>query len=115
MARVAMEGIGNIKEVTDTIIDEILNGSVSGDLTSEIYRGSEGFEIILLVFEKYYMRISSRASLSVLIINNKGNITVDSVGGGAGQGPLFKMSWGAEEHFAEAIVKPLEKLGFVSK
>ena len=115
MVRVAMEGFGNVNEVVEVIKNQILKGALSADLTSEVFRGEEGSETILLVFEKYFMRVSSRASLSVLILNNNGDITVDSIGGGAGQGPVFKMAFRAEEDFAESVIAPLEKLGFVRK
>lgn len=112
MARVAMEGFGDINKVVEAIKKQVIGGTISGDLTSEVYRGSEGSEVILLVFEKFFWRVNSRASLSVLVLNSNGNITVDSIGGGAGQGPIFKMAFRAEEDFAESVIKPLEKLGF---
>lgn len=41
---------------------------------------------ILLVFEKYYMRASNRASLTVMLTQNEDMIYIDAIGSDGGQG-----------------------------
>ena len=70
-------------------------------------RSPEGREAIMLVFEKYFMRNSSRASLSVMIDDLKGYTTVHAVGSGGGQMTLFKFDWGASENFENLVEQAL--------
>ena len=47
-----------------------------------VNRAPDGREVVLLVFEKYYMRNSSRASLSVVLENVNGQTWVGYTGPG---------------------------------
>ncbi len=58
---------------------------------------------ILLVFEKYFMRNSSRASLSVMVENLSGRTAVHFAGAGGGQGMIFNFDWGAGESFSSLV------------
>ena len=67
----------------------------------------DGKEAIMLVFEKYFMRNSSRASLSVMIENLKGYTTVHATGSGGGQMTFFRFDWGASDSFENLVAKAL--------
>lgn len=61
--------------------------------------------VVTAVFENYFMRTGSYASLSVTMIwmpgfFSKGTAVVSAVGSGGGDGP-FNISWGAEEDFVD--------------
>ncbi len=71
-------------------------------------RSPEGREVVLLVFEKYYMRNSSRASLSVVLENVNGQTWVGYTGSGGGQGALLSFDWGTADDFAGAVAAALE-------
>ena len=68
--------------------------------------------IMLLVYEKYFLRTGNYASLTVLLTEQDSGQTADIVISGAG-GDGTNFSWGAEEKFAKLCVKALESLGFV--
>ena len=61
--------------------------------------------VVTAVFENYFMRTGSYASLSVTMIwmpgfFSKGTAVVSAVGSGGGDG-LFNISWGAEDDFVD--------------
>jgi hypothetical protein len=55
-----------------------------------------------MVFEKYFMRASNRASCTV-VLTGQGARSVDAIGSGGGQGALFSFSWGAEDSFVSTV------------
>lgn len=66
-------------------------------------------ETYFMVVEKYFFRNSSRASLSILMVERDVNLTtIHAIGSGGGQGLFFKFDWGARESFENAIPKILE-------
>lgn len=60
--------------------------------------------VIVLIFEKYFMRNSSQASLTVTIENLNGVTSVHAVGSGGSQNVLFNFDWGASDSF-EGLVR----------
>ena len=56
-----------------------------------------------LIFEKYYMRVSNRAALIVIIDNLKGRTEVRVVATGSSQGMIFNFDWGASNNFASSV------------
>ena len=112
MASLSMTGTGNAWEIANILIAEVQNSAVSCQLVDRISRTLDDITYDLLVFEKYYMRSSNRASLSVCVIGQNGQVIVDAVGAGGGQGVFFKFSWGAEENFVSVIRQILAPRGF---
>lgn len=94
------------------ITDQVVNGSASGELIDR-YESvhDEDQRLIVLVFEKYFMRNSSRASLTVTIENLRDVTNVHAVGSGGGQGMIFKFDWGAADSFVNQVTKAVE--GFI--
>ena len=116
MAKITLQGTGTVGGVSRLLQERIPESGISCTLVERVSRRFSGGTAELLVFEKYYMRNSSRASLSVLISGPEGNtpgtVIVDAIGAGGGQGALFSFSWGAEEAFAGIVEKILEPEGF---
>lgn len=114
MASVSLKGQGDIAEIAGLIEKGVLESGVSCELIDTIVRKVGEDTAILLVFEKYYMRSSNRASLSVMLTEDDGDIIyVDAVSAGGGQGALFRFSWGAEESFVSIVPQILSGRGFV--
>ena len=72
---------------------------------------NEVYYFVTAVFECYYIRTRSYASLTVTMIwfpqlIKKGKAIVSAVGSGGGSGPL-NMSWGAEDDFVQAFWRAL--------
>jgi len=87
----------------------VIRSGLSNEKTGSHYsRSSDGREAIMMVFEKYYIRNSSRASLSVMIDDLQGFTSVYAIGSGGGQNVLFKFDWGASDNFERLVEKALE-------
>jgi hypothetical protein len=112
MASVSLYGKANIQETASLIKQGVINSGVSCELIDSSERNVSSGKVILLVFEKYYMRSSNRASLSVMLIQDGDTVYVDAVSSGGGQGALFRFSWGAEESFVGVIPTILRGKGF---
>lgn len=64
----------------------------------------------LIVAEKFFIRNSSRASLSIVIAKDDfDEVIVEAVGSGGGNGWLYKYDRGAKESFENDIPKILEE------
>lgn len=87
----------------------IVKNNEDADLIhEEIHEFGQNKHICILVFEKYFFRVSNRASLTV-IIENTGEITgVRAVATGCSQGMIFSFDWGASEDFANSVQSILE-------
>ena len=95
-------------EAASRIENYVISSAISAECVGKcVQRSADGQEAIMLVFEKYFMRNSSRASLSVLIENLSGMTYVASVGSGGGQNTLFSFDWGAGDDFAALPRKAL--------
>ncbi|MCL2352331.1 MAG: DUF6054 family protein [Firmicutes bacterium] len=93
----------------DIIKDYVLKSAISAECVCDYQSGApNGGRMILLVFEKYYMRNSSRASLTVAVENLSGATRVCSVGSGGGQNALFGFDWGASADFASLPANALK-------
>lgn len=112
MASLSMIGNGNASEIAQMLTNEIQNSAMSCELVDSNSRVIGDISYYLMVFDKYYMRNSSRASLTVSVIGYGGLIYVDAIGAGGGQGALFNFSWGAEEDFVETVEQLLRGMGF---
>lgn len=62
----------------------------------------------LFVYDKYYMRNSSRASLTLQIIGDDNNSYVTAIGAGGGNGSFLNFSYGAEEDFVSVVESLLD-------
>ncbi len=84
-------------------------GSFSGEMIDEYKRTlPDGKEIVMILFEKFYMRSSNRATLTFLADNLEEKTKVHLSGGGSG-GMFFRFDWGAGASFAELAVNALKE------
>ena len=90
-------------------IASILRGEISGDCVAEITRQQGDMKVLMLVFEKYYIRNDSHASLVILLTEYDNIQTADIIGTG-GKNTFF--SYGAESNFALKGQRALTKAGF---
>lgn len=74
----------------------------------EYHELCDGKQICTMVFDRYYLRTSSRASLTVILENFYGSNRVRCISAGSSEG-MFKFDWGAGKNFskwAETILEP---------
>lgn len=63
----------------------------------------------VLIFEKYYFRVSNRAALIVLIDNLKEVTVVKAISTGSSNRMFLGFDWGASEDFAYSVKDIMEK------
>lgn len=78
-------------------------------LDNYMLQTEHGTEVVMRLFEKYYMRVGNRATLTVLANNIEGVTTVHLVAGGSSSSVLFRFDWGACEDFAKLAQSALKE------
>ncbi len=68
-----------------------------------------GVTVRLYVYDKFYMRNSSRASLTLEVVGDDDNAYVTAIGAGGGNGSFLSFSYGAEENFVSVVEKLLDE------
>lgn len=110
--KICMVGAGSVTETAAYIKNEMIeSGSITLELKDEVCHLQDGVGINLLVFERYYMRTGSYASLTVAVTGDEETVYVDGIGSGGGGG-IFNISWGSESNFVERLADILEEKGF---
>jgi hypothetical protein len=112
MASLSMSGKGSVEDIADMLSEEIQKSAMSCQLVDEVRCSVGGYPVRVMVFDKYYMRVKNRASLTVVVTGENGTVRVDVVASGGGQGAIFSFSWGAEENFASTVENILRSQGF---
>lgn len=67
--------------------------------------------VTVLVYEKYYMRVSSYVSLTVVLASRQeqpGITEINAIGSGGGNG-IMGFTWGAEDDITESLLEKLDK------
>lgn len=91
------------QEAVRLLTEEIVNGSITGELIDEYSYSLEGDKAItVLIFQKHFFRAENRLTLTVVIDNVNGKTRLHGVGGGGGKG-IFKFDCGAADKFEESI------------
>lgn len=96
-----------LNETKDLLMDCIVENSISGQLVDQYQvTHADNTQVLVLVFEKHYIRAGNRLTLTVIIDDTKGNTCVHCIGGGGGEG-LFRFDWGAENSFEGSVIEAL--------
>ena len=96
----------NITYITNDLIKKM-----SGELVSTEIQDVNNGQVILMVFEKLFMRNGSYANLTVMLTDDNEIQKAVIIGSGGGEG-LFNISWGANSDFADEAKEILEENGF---
>lgn len=83
------------KEAVDKIKDFLERRYGVECLDNYILQTEQGAEIVMRLFEKYYMCAGNRATLTVLANNIDGVTNVHLVAGGSSNSVFFRFDWGA--------------------
>ena len=67
-------------------------------------------QIYTKVYEKYFMRNSSRASLTLTLIATNNTISIYAIGSGGSNNTLFNFNWGAEQNMVDVVKQYIESL-----
>lgn len=94
-------------EAMEKINNSILGGSISAKLIDHYERVSGEHQVVVFVLEKYFMRTSNRASMTVTIDNFDGVTKVHAVASGSSENVFFRFDWGAGNSFANSVEQSL--------
>lgn len=92
-------------------IYEKINNIEEAEQISKSVQTINDVTIWTLAYEKFYFRISSYASMTVVLTEHGQEQTACIVAAGGGEG-LVNNSYGANRNFAKACVQVLEAYGF---
>ncbi|MHA6251786.1 DUF6054 family protein [Oceanobacillus sp. CAU 1775] len=110
MAKFERKITGIFEEVVSHLENEVRNSGLSMNLVDESDFTIEETKIAVRVYDKYFMRNSSRASLSLTIVGNSDEIYISAIGAGGGHGAIFNFSLGAESDMVAIVEQSLKKL-----
>ena len=95
-------------EAMETIKEWVLGRNVSGVLVNQYERKIDDKTVIVIILEKFYMRTSNRASLTVTIDNFEGKTNVHAVAAGTSEG-ILRFDWGAGKNFSNSVENALNR------
>lgn len=97
-------------DTASVLNQKILDSAYSMELAGETNWQYNGTTVLTRVYEKYFMRASNRATITITMVQSGDALFISGISAGGGQGAIFRFSWGAEEDFAadvEALVDQL--------
>lgn len=111
MAKYEKSVVGDFDTIVSGLDQAIMGGGVSMNLVDENTYISGDVKVLVRVYDKYFMRNSSRASLSLTVVDDGNTVYVSAIGAGGGQGVVFNFSWGVEDELVEIISNYFESRG----
>lgn len=108
MAKIERTITGDFDSVLSSINKAVLNSGVSMNLVDSSKKEMGNSKLAVLVYDKYFMRNGSRASLNVTIMSEDREVFVSAIGSGGGQGVFFNFSWGAETDILQPVKQVLD-------
>lgn len=79
----------------------ILESDFADVVSNDRFDFGEGKEAIIIVLEKYYIRVSGRATLTIIIENSSGKTVAKLITAGVARGRFMDFDWGASDSFAD--------------
>ncbi len=111
MAKVERIVQGDFDMILNQLDEDIMNNALSMNLVDQSDYVNENMKVAVRVYDKYFMRNSSRASLSVTVVDNGVEIYISAIGAGGGSGAIFNFSWGAESSLTDVVENSLMRMG----
>ncbi len=103
---------GDFNRIVTELDQAIMGSAMSMNLVDESTFNSGDVRVAVRVYDKYFMRNSSRASLSLTVVDEGSQIYVSAIGAGGGQGVIFNFSWGAESELVDVVSDCLNRMGY---
>jgi len=110
MAKFEKKITGDFDSVVRTIDKCVMDSGMSMNLVDKSDNQISDVKIAIRVYDKYFMRNGSRASLSVTVVGEEDQILVSAIGAGGGQGVIFNFSLGAETEMVEIVENCIKRM-----
>lgn len=101
---------GDFYSIVTNINEKILNSAMSMNLVDESNYVHGDTLVAVRVYDKYFMRNESRASLTLTIVGNDSEIFISAIGAGGGSGIIFNFSLGAENDLVNVVETAVNEL-----
>ncbi|NLK29356.1 MAG: hypothetical protein GX306_13645, partial [Clostridiales bacterium] len=101
---------GQFDAVVRQLEDDIINSAASMNLVDKSDYITNDTKVAVRVYDQYFMRNSSRASLNVTIIGQGDHIFISAIGAGGGTGIIFNFNWGAEDDMVDVVRRSVERM-----
>lgn len=95
----------DIDAAANLIDRAVVDKSITGQCIDTYTLDSESSQCRVMVYEKHFLRVSNRLTLTVVIDNFDGKTRVHCVSGGGGD--ALRFDWGASDRFAGVVEKAL--------
>ncbi|MEA5084775.1 MAG: DUF6054 family protein [Lachnospiraceae bacterium] len=102
---------GDFDKILEQLDEDIFKSGLSIELVDKSNYYDENVKMAVRVYDKYFMRNSSRASLSVTVIDSGREVFISAIGDGGGKGAIFNFSLGAESELIEVVANSVRKMG----
>jgi hypothetical protein len=104
--------IGNFDAIIKQLDDDIMASAFSMKLVNSSDYQKGDLHVVVNIYDKYFMRNSSRASLTVTAVDYMGEIFISAIGSGGGTGAIIDFNWGAEDELIGIVEDSLKNMGF---
>lgn len=109
MAKHERQVRARVSELASYLDEGIRASGMTVELVDSSAARLGGVDVRLYVYDKFYMRNSSRAALTLEIVGDGSVCYVTAIGAGGGNGSFLSFSYGAEEDFVSVVEKLLDK------
>jgi hypothetical protein len=110
MAKYEKSMTGQFETVINRLNEDIMNSGISMNLVDESNYAIGDTNIAVRVYDKYFIRNGSRASLSLTVVGHGNEIFVSAIGAGGGQGIIFNFSLGAESDMVAVVEESINRM-----
>lgn len=108
MAKYERTVSGKFEDVVKCLENAVLSSGATMNLVDESSYSSEGTNVIVKVYDKYFMRNGNRASLSLTVVGQNDSIFISAIGAGGGSGIIFNYSLGVEDELVSIVRNAIE-------
>ena len=110
MAKYEKTITGQFEQVVNYLQEDIKKSAMTMNLVDESSYSSGDINIAVRVYDKYFMRNESRASLSLTVVGDGNKIFISAIGAGGGKGIFFNFSLGAEDEMVAVVQRSVERI-----
>ena len=111
MAKFDFRTIGNFDEIVGALDRAILDSALTMRLVEESLIVCRGARVSVRVYDQYFMRNSSRAALTLTVVEADGEVAISAIGSGGGTGAIFNFSYGAESKMVGVVEDAVRRMG----
>lgn len=111
MAKFEFRTIGDFEQIVNALDRAILKSALTMRLVDESRIVCRNARVVVRVYDQYFMRNSSRAALTLTVVEADGEVAISAIGSGGGTGAVFNFSYGAESKMVGVVEEAVRRLG----